>query len=50
MIGDSLGDVAPQTSGQNTTEKKQWVAHHTHQFGTRIILLPNPVYGEWLWR
>lgn len=50
MIGDSLGDVAPQTTGQKLSRQKQWVNQHSVQFGTRIILLPNPVYGEWLWR
>ncbi len=40
-IGDSLGDFHSPLSGEEEKKVRSW-------FGTRWIVLPNPMYGHWL--
>ncbi len=49
LIGDAIDDVALSVAGKPLAQQKQWVNQHPEYFGTRAILLPNPIYGRWLW-
>ncbi|RMG63645.1 MAG: 5'-nucleotidase, lipoprotein e(P4) family [Calditrichaeota bacterium] len=47
LIGDNLADFAAVFEGQSTQLRNQTVDRLKKEFGTRFIVLPNPMYGDW---
>ncbi|MCQ2376099.1 MAG: 5'-nucleotidase, lipoprotein e(P4) family [Salinivirgaceae bacterium] len=47
LIGDSLGDFTSEFDNRDTTLALGLVDSLQNLFGTRYIILPNPMYGEW---
>lgn len=46
-IGDNLNDFGSSTYHQDNTARRAFVDAHQQDFGTRYIVLPNPIYGDW---
>ena len=47
LIGDNLNDFAEVFEGKSVEERKTAVEAARAKFGTRFIVLPNPMYGDW---
>ncbi len=47
LIGDNLSDFSDDYNAQEMKKRKQQVSKKNEFFGTRYILLPNPMYGDW---
>jgi 5'-nucleotidase (lipoprotein e(P4) family) len=47
LVGDNLNDFADDFSGKSLAERSAQVDRERVQFGTRFIILPNPMYGDW---
>lgn len=47
LAGDNLGDHAVAFDTKSVTERAQAADAHRAQFGAKLIVLPNPVYGDW---
>ncbi|MGD9900559.1 MAG: 5'-nucleotidase, lipoprotein e(P4) family [Calditrichaceae bacterium] len=47
LIGDNAGDFASEFTGGATTTRAEFAEQYRGYFGTRWIVLPNPVYGDW---
>lgn len=47
LIGDSLGDFSSEFDNRDSTLALGLVDSLQGLFGTRYIVLPNPMYGEW---
>ncbi len=47
LIGDNLSDFSDDYNSTNLEERKDQVRQNKSNFGTRYILLPNPMYGDW---
>ncbi|MCS4510444.1 5'-nucleotidase, lipoprotein e(P4) family [Xylophilus ampelinus] len=48
-IGDNLTDFGPEAASVKSMDNLQaFVRSHKADFGTRFIVLPNPVYGSWM--
>jgi 5'-nucleotidase (lipoprotein e(P4) family) len=47
LIGDNLGDVSSLFDKKSTDERNQNVNKVAAEFGSRFIILPNPIYGDW---
>ncbi|MGA0559279.1 5'-nucleotidase, lipoprotein e(P4) family [Larkinella sp. VNQ87] len=53
LLGDNLNDFDPMFYQQHAEKRNQLVANHHMLFGTKFIVLPNVIYGDWesaLWR
>ncbi|MFC6275928.1 5'-nucleotidase, lipoprotein e(P4) family [Psittacicella hinzii] len=48
IVGDSIDDFYGTKSLQGNAAKRQWVDENADLFGTKYIMLPNPVYGSWM--
>ncbi len=48
LMGDALGDFGPFFETKSFEKRSQLVDQYKHEFGKRFIVLPNPMYGEWL--
>ena len=46
-MGDNAGDFPLDTYGKLLSERKEIFDGHKKEFGTKFIVLPNPVYGSW---
>ncbi len=46
LAGDNLGDFAEVFEG-GTVERNQAVDELKQEFGSRFVMLPNPMYGAW---
>ena len=46
-MGDNAGDFPLDTYGKLIKERKDIFDEHKKDFGTKFIVLPNPVYGSW---
>jgi len=46
-MGDCAGDWGIGTFGKNGKERQKIIDAHRKDFGTKIIVLPNSVYGDW---
>ncbi|RIY33327.1 5'-nucleotidase, lipoprotein e(P4) family [Psittacicella gerlachiana] len=47
-IGDNLTDY-PQVSNLTTTQARNaWVEQNANKFGIKYVILPNPMYGNWV--
>jgi 5'-nucleotidase (lipoprotein e(P4) family) len=47
LMGDNLGDFSYLFDRKTTEERMQNVNSVATEFGSRFIVLPNPVYGDW---
>lgn len=47
LIGDNLSDFSDDYNSTDLEERKNQVLLRSKHFGTRYILLPNPMYGDW---
>ncbi|MEP6948153.1 MAG: 5'-nucleotidase, lipoprotein e(P4) family [Ginsengibacter sp.] len=47
LMGDNLGDFSFLFDKKNIDERLQNVSSVAAEFGSRFIVLPNPVYGDW---
>lgn len=47
LIGDNLGDFDHLFQEKSTDEREKLVDDYKDWFGTRFIMLPNSMYGEW---
>ena len=47
FIGDNLADFAADFDKKPLEEREIIVRKLSHEFGSRFILIPNPVYGDW---
>ena len=46
-LGDNLGDMPIGTYHKSYLDRNKIVEDKKHLFGTKFIVLPNPVYGDW---
>ena len=46
-LGDNAGDFPLDTYGKLIEERKEIFDNHKKDFGTKFIVLPNPIYGSW---
>ena len=46
-IGDDVNDFPVDSYGKNFKERNEIFDAHKKDFGTKFILLPNPIYGHW---
>jgi 5'-nucleotidase (lipoprotein e(P4) family) len=47
LVGDNLNDFNDDFAGKSIAERSAQVDRERAQFGTRFIVLPNPMYGDW---
>jgi len=47
LIGDNLNDFNDHFAGKSIADRKTQVDRERREFGSRFILLPNPMYGDW---
>jgi len=47
LIGDALGDFGPFFEHKTMIERESAVDQKRSLFGSKFIVLPNPMYGEW---
>ncbi|HEY5407067.1 MAG TPA: 5'-nucleotidase, lipoprotein e(P4) family, partial [Ginsengibacter sp.] len=47
LMGDNLGDFSSLFDKKSSDERNQNVNTLAAEFGSRFIILPNPVYGDW---
>ena len=47
-LGDNLGDFDNSFQDLPVKQRAAMVDSLRHEFGTRFIILPNPMYGDWL--
>jgi len=48
LMGDNLGDFAAIFDKQPVDKREQVTQQSAADFGKRFIVLPNPMYGDWL--
>ncbi|WP_232538921.1 5'-nucleotidase, lipoprotein e(P4) family [Chitinophaga tropicalis] len=48
LMGDNLSDFAAIFDKQPVTEREKVTQQSAADFGNRFIVLPNPMYGDWL--
>jgi 5'-nucleotidase (lipoprotein e(P4) family) len=48
LMGDNLSDFAAVFDKQPVDKREQVTQQSTADFGNRFIVLPNPMYGDWL--
>ena len=47
LVGDNLNDFNDNFSGKSITERSAEVDRERAEFGSRFIVVPNPMYGDW---
>jgi len=47
LIGDNLNDFNDDFAGKSTAERAAQVDRERSEFGSRFIVVPNPMYGDW---
>ncbi|HKN82540.1 MAG TPA: HAD family acid phosphatase, partial [Pyrinomonadaceae bacterium] len=47
LVGDNLNDFNDDFSGKSVAERKAQVDRERAEFGSRFIVVPNPMYGDW---
>lgn len=47
LVGDNLNDFTDVFEGKNVAARLSAVENHKSEFGTRFIVLPNVMYGDW---
>jgi len=48
LMGDTLGDFGPFFEKQSFEKRHELTDKYSKEFGKKFIILPNPMYGEWL--
>ena len=46
-LGDNLHDFHKDWDNISSQERRKRVDQHSSDFGTKFIILPNPLYGDW---
>jgi len=47
LVGDNLNDFNDDFAGKSIVERKAQVDREQSEFGSRFIVVPNPMYGDW---
>jgi len=47
LVGDNLNDFADDFAGKSIADRKAQVDRQRSEFGSRFIVVPNPMYGDW---
>jgi 5'-nucleotidase (lipoprotein e(P4) family) len=47
LVGDNLNDFNDNFAGKSIVDRKAQVDSERSEFGTRYIVVPNPMYGDW---
>jgi 5'-nucleotidase (lipoprotein e(P4) family) len=47
LVGDNLNDFSDDFAGKSVLDRKAQVDRERAEFGTRFIVIPNPMYGDW---
>ena len=47
LVGDNLNDFTDDFSGKSISDRKAQVDRDRNEFGSRFIVIPNPMYGDW---
>ena len=47
LVGDNLNDFNDNFSGKSIADRKAEVERERSEFGSRFIVVPNPMYGDW---
>jgi 5'-nucleotidase (lipoprotein e(P4) family) len=47
LVGDNLNDFSDQFAAKSISDRKGQVDHDVTEFGSRFIVIPNPMYGDW---
>lgn len=47
LVGDNLNDFNDNFFGKSIADRKAEVDRERSEFGTRFIVVPNPMYGDW---
>ena len=47
LIGDNLADFNDDFEEKLSEERTNYTDVQRNQFGTKLIVLPNPNYGDW---
>ncbi|RIY33309.1 hypothetical protein CJP74_02470 [Psittacicella melopsittaci] len=47
-VGDMIDDFYTGQEYTTNAQRKEWVAEHKQELGCKYIILPNPVYGNWM--
>ncbi|HVI70702.1 MAG TPA: 5'-nucleotidase, lipoprotein e(P4) family [Pyrinomonadaceae bacterium] len=47
LVGDNLNDFSDDFSGKSIADRKAQVDREQSEFGSRFIVVPNPMYGDW---
>jgi 5'-nucleotidase (lipoprotein e(P4) family) len=47
LVGDNLNDFSDDFAGKSIAERLVQVDRERAAFGTRFIIVPNPMYGDW---
>jgi 5'-nucleotidase (lipoprotein e(P4) family) len=47
LVGDNLNDFTDAFAGKSISQRAAQVDRERAQFGTRFIVVPNPMYGDW---
>ena len=50
MIGDNIEDFSDLFESKSNTQRKELVDAMEGEFGSRFIILPNAMYGSWLYQ
>lgn len=48
LMGDSMGDFGPFFETKSLAQRNELTEKYQREFGDKFIVLPNPMYGEWL--
>ena len=47
LLGDNLSDFNDEFEEKLSTERTKYTDNLSSEFGTKLIVLPNPNYGDW---
>ena len=47
LVGDNLNDFNDDFTGKSIADRKAQVDRERVEFGSRFIVVPNPMYGDW---
>jgi 5'-nucleotidase (lipoprotein e(P4) family) len=47
LVGDNLNDFSDAFAAKSIPDRKAQVDHDRLEFGSRFIVIPNPMYGDW---
>ena len=47
LVGDNLNDFTDDFAGKSITARSAEVDRQRNEFGSRFLVVPNPMYGDW---